>query len=69
MVFKNYFIDNHSIHQHNTRQTKNANENNKKQQMINSSPPSATYMRLWTGSALVQVIASCLLGTNYQLDP
>ena len=44
---------------------------------IDSSPPSSTYMRRWTGSALVQVMACRLFGTKplpelmlfyYQLD-
>ena len=46
--------------------------------VINSSPPSATYMRQWTGSALVQIMACCLIGAKplskpmlgyCQLDP
>ena len=45
---------------------------------VNSSPPSAAYMRQWTGSALVRVIACRLFGakplpepmlTYCQLDP
>ena len=45
---------------------------------INSSPPSAAYMRQWTGSSLVHVMACCLFATKplskpmlgyYQLDP
>ena len=45
---------------------------------INSSPPNATYMRQWTGSALVQVMACRLFGarplpelmpSNCRLDP
>ena len=45
---------------------------------IDSSPPSATYMHQWTGSALVQVMACRLFSaqplpepilTYYQLDP
>ena len=31
---------------------------------INSSPPNATYMCRWNGSALVQVMAYCLFGTK-----
>ena len=31
---------------------------------LNSSPPSAAYMRQWSGSALVQVIACCLFSTK-----
>ena len=31
---------------------------------LNSSPPSAPYMRLWTGSTLVQIMACRLLGTK-----
>ena len=46
--------------------------------MVYSSPPSATYMRRWTGSALVQAMTCCLFGakplpepvlTYCQLDP
>ena len=33
-------------------------------QLINTSPPSAAYMRQWTGSALVQVMACRLLGAK-----
>ena len=36
---------------------------------INSSPPNATYMRQWTGSTLVQVIACCLFGTKPLPEP
>ena len=45
---------------------------------VNSSPPSAAYMRQWTGSALAQIMACCLFGTKplskpmlvyCQLDP
>ena len=36
---------------------------------INSSPPSATYMRQWTGSSLVQVIACRLFGTKPLPEP
>ena len=31
---------------------------------VNSSLPSATYMRQWTGSALVQIMACCLIGAK-----
>ena len=34
-----------------------------------SSPPIATYMRQWTGSALVQVMACCLFGTKPLPEP
>ena len=33
-------------------------------QCVNSSPPSATYMHQWTGSALVQVMACHLFGAK-----
>ena len=36
---------------------------------INSSPPSAAYMRQWMGSALVQIMACCLFGTNPSSKP
>ena len=36
---------------------------------INSSPPSAAYMRPWIGSALVQIIACCLFGTRLLSKP
>ena len=36
---------------------------------VNSSPPSAAYMRQWTGSALVQVMACRLVGTTLLLGP
>ena len=45
---------------------------------INSSPPSAIYMRQWIGSALVQIMACRLFGAKplskqmqgyYQFDP
>ena len=45
---------------------------------INVSPPNAAYMRQWTGSALVQIMACRLFGakplpepmlTDYQLEP
>ena len=47
-------------------------------ELINSSPPGVAYMRWWTGSAVVQVMACCLfsakplpkpMGTYCQLDP
>ena len=31
---------------------------------LKSSPPSAAYMRQWTGSTLVQIMASCLFGAK-----
>ena len=37
-------------------------------QWINSSPPSATYMHQWTGSALVQIMAWCRILAYCQLD-
>ena len=36
---------------------------------INLSPPSATYMRWWTGSALIQIMACRLDGTNPLSEP
>ena len=36
---------------------------------INSSPPSVTYMRRWTGSALVQIMACRLVGTKPLSEP
>ena len=36
---------------------------------INSSPPSATYMRRWTGSASVQIMACCLFDTKPLSNP
>ena len=36
---------------------------------VNSSPPSAAYMRWWTGSALVQVMACRLVGAKPSLKP
>ena len=38
-------------------------------QWINSSPPSAAYMRQWIGLALVQVMACHLLGTKPLPEP
>ena len=35
---------------------------------LNSSPPSAAYMRQWIRSALVQIIACRLLGANHYLN-
>ena len=32
--------------------------------LINASPSSAAYMRLWTGTALIQLIACCLFGAT-----
>ena len=37
--------------------------------VINSSPPSAAYMRQWTGPSLVQVMACCLFGTKPLPEP
>ena len=51
--------------------------NSTKCMLMNSSPPSAAYMRQWTGSSLVQVVACRLFGAKplpepmlvyYQLD-
>ena len=36
---------------------------------LNSSPPSTTYMRQWTGSALVQVMACRLFGAKPLPEP
>ena len=36
---------------------------------LNSSPPSAAYMRKWTGSALVQVMACRLFGAKPLPEP
>ena len=36
---------------------------------VNSSPPSAAYMRQWTGSALVQVMACRLFGAKPLPEP
>ena len=36
---------------------------------VNSSSPSAAYMRQWSGSALVQVMACCLFGTKPLPEP
>ena len=36
---------------------------------INSSPPSAAYMRQWTGSALVQIMACRLIGAKPLSEP
>ena len=36
---------------------------------LNSSPPSAAYMRHWTGSAFVQVMACRLFGTKPLPEP
>ena len=38
-------------------------------QRINSSPPSAGYMRQWTGSALVQIMACHLFGAMPLFEP
>ena len=38
-------------------------------QWVNSSPPSATYMRRWTGSALVQIIVCRLVGAKPLSEP
>ena len=35
----------------------------------NSSPPSATYMRQWTGSSLLQVMVCCLFGAKPLPEP
>ena len=35
---------------------------------FNPSPPSATYMRQWTGSALVQIMLCRLLGASYHVN-
>ena len=37
--------------------------------LINSSPPSDAYMRLWTRSALVQVMTCRLFGAKPLADP
>ena len=37
--------------------------------MLNSSPPSATYMRQWTGSSLIQVMACRLFGAKPLPEP
>ena len=37
--------------------------------LMNSSPPSATYMRQWTGSSLVQVVACRLFGAKPLPEP
>ena len=39
------------------------------QTVINSYPPSATYMHQRTGSAFVQIMASCLFGTKPLHEP
>ena len=36
---------------------------------IDSSPPSTTYIRRWTGSALVQLMACCLSGAKPWPEP
>ena len=36
---------------------------------LNSSPPSATYMRRWTESSLIQIMACCLDGTKPLSEP
>ena len=36
---------------------------------VNSSPPSATYIRQWTRSALVQVMAYCLFNAKPLPEP
>ena len=33
-------------------------------QWVNTSPPSAAYMRQWIGLALVQIMAGCLFGVK-----
>ena len=38
-------------------------------ELINSSPASAAYMRQWTGSALVQIMACRLFGTKPLSEP
>ena len=35
---------------------------------INSSSPSAAYMHQWTGSALVQIVACCLMAPSHYLN-
>ena len=37
--------------------------------IVNSSPPSATYMCQWIGSALVQIMACCLFGAKPLSNP
>ena len=35
---------------------------------VNSSPPSAPYMRQWTGSTLLRLMACCLVAPNHLLN-
>ena len=37
--------------------------------LVNSSPVSAAYMRQWTGSSLIQMVACCLFGTEPLAEP
>ena len=37
--------------------------------VVNSSPPSAAYVRQWTGSALVQIMACCLFVAKPLSEP